>query len=123
MDLLTFLRRQWDRVAAWVCFGVGALMLLLGWLGVSDALLATQQLPYILSGGLAGACLIGVGATLWLSADLRDEWAELHEINRRLEAAEAPADEPLPVVGADDNGSASTTRRARRDRQTAPRRE
>ena len=84
MDFLTFLRNQWDRVAAWILIALGALLLLIGWLGVSDALLPTEQMPYIVSGGLGGICLVGVGVMLWLSADLRDEWSELHEIARRL---------------------------------------
>ena len=84
MDFLTLVRNQWDRVAAWVAIVLGALLLLLGWLGVSDALLPTEQMPYIVSGGLGGICLIGIGVMLWLSADLRDEWGELHEIARRL---------------------------------------
>jgi heme A synthase len=84
MDFLTFMRNQWDRVAAWVLIALGGLLLLIGWLGVSDALLPTEQVPYIVSGGLGGICLIGIGVMLWLSADLRDEWSELHEIARRL---------------------------------------
>ena len=84
MNFLTFVRNQWDRVAAWVLIALGAPLLLMGWLGVSDALLPTQQMPYIVSGGLGGICLIGIGVMLWLSADLRDEWSELHEIARRL---------------------------------------
>ena len=93
MDFLTFMRNQWDRVAAWVLIALGGLLLLIGWLGVSDALLPTEQMPYIVSGGLGGICLIGIGVMLWLSADLRDEWTELHEIARLLggedEASEA----------------------------------
>jgi hypothetical protein len=84
VELLSFVRNQWDRVIAWVAIGVGALLLLLGWLGVSDALLPTEQVPYIVSGGLGGICLIGIGVMLWLSADLRDEWSELHEIASHL---------------------------------------
>ena len=84
MDFLTLVRNEWDRVAAWVAIVLGALLLLLGWLGVSDALLPTEQMPYIVSGGLGGICLIGIGVMLWLSADLRDEWSELHEIARHL---------------------------------------
>ena len=84
MNFLIFVRNQWDRVAAWALIALGALLLLIGWIGVSDALLPTEQIPYIVSGGLGGICLIGIGVMLWLSADLRDEWSELHEIARRL---------------------------------------
>ncbi len=87
---MTFLRNQWDRVAAWVLIVVGALFVLLGWLGVSDAVLTTEQLPYVISGGLGGLCCIAVGAVLWLSADLRDEWTALRQIAERLEVDVEP---------------------------------
>lgn len=86
MDFMTFVRQQWDRVAAWVAIALGALLLLLGWLGVSDTAYPAEQLPYIISGGLGGVALVGIGVMLWLSADLRDEWSELHEIARHLGA-------------------------------------
>ena len=93
---MSFLRNQWDRVAAWVAIAVGGLCLLLGWLGVSDAVLTTEQLPYIISGGLGGVCLVGIGITLWLSADLRDDWSELHEIASRLPLPDATPSQPAP---------------------------
>lgn len=82
---MKLLRTQWDRVAAGVAVGLGALALLIGWFGVSGSVFPAEQLPYILSGGLGGLALIAVGATLWLSADLRDEWTELHAIARQLD--------------------------------------
>jgi len=84
MDLYRWLRTQWDRTAAVAIALVAAVALLLGWLGVSDATLPTQQLPYIASGGLFGLFALGIAATLWLSADLRDEWRKLDEIHREL---------------------------------------
>jgi hypothetical protein len=59
-------------------------VLLLGWRGVRDAELATQQIPYLASGGLIGLFLLGLGGTLWLSADLRDEWRKLDDIHAAL---------------------------------------
>ena len=91
MDVVTFVRTQWDRFGAWLAIALGALALLLGWIGVSGTVYPAEQLPYIISGGLLGVCLIGVGAMLWLSADLRDEWGELHEIAQLLERQEAAA--------------------------------
>ena len=93
---MNFLRNQWDRVAAWALVVLGFVILLLGWLGVSDAVLTTEQLPYIVSGGLGGVCCIGVGVGLWLSADLRDEWTALREIADRLEV-EAPSTDEAPA--------------------------
>lgn len=86
MGFLKFVRVQWDRVAAGACVVVGAFALLAGWLGVSRHVLPAAQMPYVLSGGLAAILLVGVGATLWLSADLRDEWRHLDQLEKRLES-------------------------------------
>ena len=84
MDFTRWLRHQWDRAAA-VLFAAGGLAaLVLGLVGVNHARLATQQIPYLASGGLVGLFLLGIGATLWLSADLRDEWRKLDDISRQL---------------------------------------
>ena len=77
MELMHWLRAQWDRVGAGIALAGGMLCLLLGWLGVSDTEYVTKQIPYIISGGLVGIFLLGVGTMLWLSADMRDEWREL----------------------------------------------
>lgn len=85
MDSLRQLSSQWDRVAAIVLTAVGALLLVLGYFGVSREGLAAEQIPYVASGGLGGIFLMGVGAALWLSADLRDEWKKLDRIESVLE--------------------------------------
>ena len=79
-----WIRAQWDRVLAWTSIGAGALILVLGWLGVSRTIYTAEQLPYVLSAGVGGLFLLGIGATLWLSADLRDEWRKLDRIERSL---------------------------------------
>jgi hypothetical protein len=62
----------------------GAVVLILGWVGVSRYAYPADQLPYIISGGIGGLFLVGVGAMLWLSADLRDEWRMLRRIDEAL---------------------------------------
>jgi len=98
MDPAKWLRLQWDRALAWVLVTAGAIALIVGWVGVSGTAYAAEQLPYIISGGIGGIFLLGVGATLWLSADLRDEWRKLDRIEEAmlqregvLEHAEADA--------------------------------
>lgn len=86
MDLTTWIGAQWDRVAAVVAVVAGILALVLGWLGISDALYPGQQIPYIISGGLVGVVCIAVGIGLWLSADLRDEWRKLDDVDAKLSA-------------------------------------
>ena len=93
MIVLRWLRVQWDRVLAVTVLVAGILALAIGWAGISDEVFAARQLPYLLSGGVGGLFLLGVGATLWLSADLRDEWHQLRRIEQRMAAAaEPPAD-------------------------------
>jgi hypothetical protein len=87
MDVRRYLRAQWDRVLAIACVVLGALALLLGWLGVSGTALSYKQLPYLISGGLVGVVLIGLGATIYLSADLRDEWRKLDRLEERVDRA------------------------------------
>jgi protein-S-isoprenylcysteine O-methyltransferase Ste14 len=82
MDIVKWLRNQWDRAAAVAAVVFGVVALMLGYLGVSRSTLATQQIPYLASGGLAGLFALGLGATLWLSADLRDEWRKLDLIHK-----------------------------------------
>jgi hypothetical protein len=89
MDPTKWLRLQWDRVLAWALVAAGAVALIVGWVGVSGTAYSAGQLPYIISGGIGGIFLLGVGATLWLSADLRDEWRKLDRIEEALQQREA----------------------------------
>jgi hypothetical protein len=100
VDLVTYARNQWDRIGAWVCVIGGAVCLIVGYLGVSGTLDTGKQLPYVVSGGMGGLFLLGLGAMLWLSADLRDEWRKLDAIDRHLlerGALPAPAPVSLPA--------------------------
>ena len=93
---MTWLRAEWDRVAGFSLIGIGALLLVLGYHGVSQSPYVAEQLSYIASGGLGGLFCLGIGATLLISADLHDEWRKLD----RLEAAvrgEAETNAPAPT--------------------------
>jgi len=89
MEPTKWLRLQWDRTLAWALVVAGAVALIIGWVGVSSTAYSAEQLPYIISGGIGGIFLLGVGATLWLSADLRDEWRKLDRIEEALQQREA----------------------------------
>jgi hypothetical protein len=90
---LQWARAQWDRIAGMAAVALGAIAIVVGWNRVSAEALTAQQVPYIVSGGIGGLFLLGVGATLWLSADLRDEWRKLDAIERAIGATidEQPA--------------------------------
>jgi hypothetical protein len=111
MDLKTIIRAFWDRIAAWALIGVGAVLLLVGWLGVRDTPYIEEQVPYVISAGFTGLALIGIGATLWLSADLRDEWHRLRALEEGVKSLLAAADGADPEV-AQSNGTARSPRRS-----------
>ena len=100
MDLINLARKQWDRSAALVFTVIGMIALIGGWIGVRGTPVLAEQTRYIVSGGIGAVFLLGLGATLWLSADLRDEWRKLDRIEQSL------GDGVLRWAG---DGSAETT--------------
>ena len=91
ISLIEWARVQWDRALGAVAVLSGALLLLVGWIKISDTGFVSEQLPYLASAGLGGVFLLGLGGMLWLSADLRDQWRELRGIRSRLDAEATPA--------------------------------
>jgi hypothetical protein len=61
----------------------GIVALILGWGGLSDAPVLSAQFPYIVSGGLIGLALLGVGLMLVMESALGRERLRLD----RVEAA------------------------------------
>ncbi|MGQ0626146.1 MAG: hypothetical protein ACT4PP_16045 [Sporichthyaceae bacterium] len=80
MEFLKWCRQQWDRALAVVAGISGTVLVVLGWAGVSDTAFIAEQVPYVVSYGIGGLVLIVVAATLWLSADLNDEWRTLDRL-------------------------------------------
>jgi hypothetical protein len=85
----------WDRVAAVTCVVVAVVTLIVGWVQLSAESQAGDQIPYVMSAGIGGLFLLAIGLTLWLSADLRDEWRKLDVIDENLRrlAGETVAEE------------------------------
>ena len=93
MDFMTWIRSEWDRVLGFGLIVAGAIALVLGYVGVSDSPYVAEELAYIVSGGIGGLFLLGVGASLLMSADLKDEWRKLDRIEAILRK-----DEPTPAA-------------------------
>jgi hypothetical protein len=91
MELMTWLRAEWDRVLGWGAVGLAVVALLLGYHGVSESLSTGRQLAYIISGGVGGLILVAVGVTLLVSADLHDEWRKLDQIEEAIRTTGASA--------------------------------
>jgi hypothetical protein len=96
MRLIEWCRLQWDRALGIGVAFLGAIALVIGWQGASTTPYPAEQLPYLLSGGLGGLFLLGVGGTLWISADLRDEWRKLDRLEECLTATQSEPDDHAP---------------------------
>lgn len=75
---------QWDRFGAATAILLGAITLIGGAAEINDKIYPGQQLPLILSAGIGGLFLLGLGGMLWLSADMRDEWRKLDSLERAI---------------------------------------
>lgn len=67
------------QVAALALAVAGIVALAIGWFGVSDKVEVWEQIPYLLSGGLGGAVLIGFAITAYVAHE--------HHEDRRTSAA------------------------------------
>lgn len=111
MRMSRWVVNQWDRALAIALVIAGAVMLIVGWFGVTSQKLPAGQIPYVVSGAIGALFVLGVAATLWVSADLSDEWRKLDELARLLgdeegreSSEEAPTIDEAPV-DAGRNGS------------------
>ena len=69
----------------WILIGVGALLLLLGYLGVSREALPGKQIPYLVSGGVGGMFLAVLGAYFLGTQELRRDSGRLDRLERMVE--------------------------------------
>jgi hypothetical protein len=63
----------WRTLVGWGAIVLGAVVMLIGWLGVSGETEVAKQLPYLISGGVGGLALVGGGVGFLVSEDLRSE--------------------------------------------------
>jgi hypothetical protein len=91
----------------------GVLLLIVGWVDVSSTEFVAKQIPYVVSAGLGGLVAVMVGGTLWLSADLRDEWRALDHVDDHLSQGDELVEELeariTALEGIAANGSSTAT--------------
>ena len=71
-------------VVGWALIGVGALAIVIGYFGLSDRVLVTEQLPYLLSGGIGGIALVIVGGVLLATTDTHRDAERLDRVERAV---------------------------------------
>lgn len=93
--VVDFARENPRLVAAIALLAVGIVFVVLGWYGAAYTNILTEQIPYLISGGLLGAALIIVAGFLASSASLERENRELrHDLVRALGSMPAGGSNP-----------------------------
>lgn len=76
-------------VVGWVLIALGAVAILVGYLGVSREALVAKQIPYLVSGGITGMVLVAVGAFFLGTEDLRRQLTRLDHIEDQVDELHA----------------------------------
>lgn len=110
----------WVRAAVrpwlgWILLGVGGLLMLAGYLGVSREALPAKQIPYLVSGGIGGMFFAVLGAYFLGTQALRDDSGRLDRLEQMVQELHQvllrrPDAPDLTVVldAVSANGTAST---------------
>lgn len=71
-------------VIGWVLLGIAALIILIGWIGVSGTPIVAKQIPYVVSGGIGGVLLAVLGAYFLGTEELRKDSGRLDRLERMV---------------------------------------
>ena len=71
--------------AGWAFYGFGALLVLIGWIGISGESVVAKQLPYLISGGIGGILLAILGAYFLGIEELRKDSGRLDRMEKQIE--------------------------------------
>jgi hypothetical protein len=76
--------RRWQAPLGWVLVVAGAIAIAVAWWEVRDLPNIALQVPYLISGGLGGAVLMGFGGTLLIAQDFRDERTRIRSLESKI---------------------------------------
>jgi hypothetical protein len=132
-DRRLFWQWVWSAVrpyVGWVLAAAGGAALLAGWFGVSGEALTAKQMPYLVSGGLAGVALVILAGVFLATDDIRRQFARIGDLERKVdqmyalfvtELGEAGDGEGDDGGGVIPDGAAPATARQTTARQAAVR--
>jgi hypothetical protein len=97
----------------WIFIGAGALLIFLGYMGVSGEAIVGKQMPYLVSGGIGGVLLAIVGAYFLGTEALHEDSGRLDRLERMvdelhhvlLERPDAPELDAPPAQRPNGHGS------------------
>ena len=73
------------QLLGWVFAAAGAVALFLGWWGASGTAVTAKQIPYVVSGGLTGVCLLVLAAACFASDDVRRSLGRVADLERQVD--------------------------------------
>jgi uncharacterized membrane protein len=79
---------SWRQVGAAGFLLLGVILIVTGWVGVSQNNEVWQQMPYFVSGGVGGLAMVLVGLGLYNAHQHAVDQAQVGELCRRLQALE-----------------------------------
>jgi F0F1-type ATP synthase epsilon subunit len=82
----------------------GGIVITFGWMGMAELAYVDGQMPYLISGGIAGLALILVGSTLIVAAAVAE--AAERTAQRTAELLKQAADEAMEAAAADRDATA-----------------
>lgn len=88
----------------------GMVAILLGWWGMSGTTEVVDQFSFLMSGGIVGAALIAIGATLWISHEHDRDRIALGLLYDRLDAMERRLSAQIDALDARVSTKATRTR-------------
>jgi hypothetical protein len=104
----------------WILIGLGALVMLIGWFGVSREALPGKQIPYLVSGGIGGVFLAVLGAYFLGTQEMRNDSGRLDRLERMVEELHRallrrpdapPVQDSVAAEAARGNGTGTPARR------------
>jgi hypothetical protein len=88
------------QLLGWCLAAAGAGALFLGWWGASGTAVTAKQVPYVVSGGLTGVCLLVLAAACFASDDVRRSLARVADLEQQVETMYRLLTEPGPEAHA-----------------------
>jgi multisubunit Na+/H+ antiporter MnhG subunit len=82
------MKRDWRELAAAAFVVLGGIVMVVGWVGVSQSNEVYEQLPYLFSGGLGGLACILIGLGLYVARNHARHQARIDALNEHLRALE-----------------------------------
>lgn len=78
-----FAKAFWPLIIGGLCIATGIVAIFLGWFGAAHTRDVTDQIPYLISGGVFGLALVVLGSAFYFSYFI----AQVHHASRRQQRA------------------------------------